>query len=246
VRALLTAFSFLTIIPVPTRPELAPGELGRAAAWFPAAGLVIGLILAGVDWCGAALWGSLVASALILGAALLVTGGLHIDGLIDAADAFFGRRDREGMLAIMKDSRAGALGVASGICLLVIKFAAYASLSGADRWRLIAAAPVLGRMAMVMGLAWFPYARSAGTGLGFADQTRGRHAVVAVTVAAAAAFALLSLRGLVLTAGAALVAALCAAYWQRRLGGLTGDIYGAINEVVEVMVLLSASAAPWR
>lgn len=103
-RALLTALGFLTVLPVPSRPELPPGELGRSCVWFPLVGLVIGLILAGLDWCGRALWDPYVASGLIIAAALLLTGGLHVDGFMDSADAFFSHRDRPGLLAVMKDS----------------------------------------------------------------------------------------------------------------------------------------------
>ena len=245
-RALLTAFSFLTTIPVPTRADLAPGELGRATAWFPLVGLVVGLLLAGADWCGRALWDPYVASALVIGSALLLTGGLHIDGLMDAADGFFSRRDREGTLAVMKDSRSGALGVAAGITALLLKFAAYAYLAGALHWRIIALAPVLGRLGMVLGVAFFPYARKMGTGLGFAQQTRARHATVAAVFALLISFALFQSLGLALCAGAAALALICGLYWLRRLGGLTGDIYGATNEVVEVAVLLGGAILPVR
>lgn len=241
-RALLTAFGFLTVIPVPS-PQVRPGDLGRSAAWFPLVGLVIGIALAGVDWCGRAAWDPLVASAFVIAAALLLSGGLHIDGFMDMADAFFSRRDREGMLAVMKDSRVGALGVAAGASLILLKFAAYAHLTGPQHWRWIALAPVLGRLSMVLSLAIFPYARQAGTGLGFAQETGGVHAAVAAIIALAISFGLLHLRGLIFAAGAVAVALFCSVYWMRRLGGLTGDIYGAINEVVELAVLLAAGAA---
>ena len=242
-RALLTALGFLTVLPVPSRPELPPGELGRSCVWFPLVGLVIGLILAGLDWCGRALWDPYVASGLIIAAALLLTGGLHVDGFMDSADAFFSHRDRAGLLAVMKDSRAGALGVAAAICLLLVKFAAYGRLAGLEHWRLIALPPVLGRLSMVIAVAFFPYAREAGTGAGFAAQTRLRHAIGAAVIAGIISFALLRERGLILAGGAVIAALLCSLYWLRRLGGLTGDIYGSINELVEVAVLLGGATA---
>lgn len=238
-RGLLTAVSFLSVLPVPYR-ELRPGDLGRAAAWFPAVGLVIGAALAGVDWAGRALWGPLVAAALVVGAALLLTGGLHFDGLMDTADAFFSRKDPARTLEIMRDSRAGALGVASGIVVLLGKFAAFAHLTGPDHWRTIMLVPVMGRLAMVLATALFGSARSLGLGASFAAETRPPHALLAAFVAAAATVALLGWRGLLLVLLAATLSLAISAYWQRRLGGLTGDIYGAVNETVEVAVLLAA------
>jgi adenosylcobinamide-GDP ribazoletransferase len=242
VRALLTAFSFLTTIPAPTRADLEPGELGRCTAWFPAIGAVIGIILAGVDWCGRAFWDPYVAGGLVIASNLLLTGGLHIDGLMDTADGFFSRRDREGTLAVMKDSRSGALGVASGITALLLRFAAYGYLGGAHHWRAIVLAPVLGRLGMVLGVAFFPYARTMGTGHGFAEETHAHHAGIAAILALLISFALFRFVGLALCIGAVALALLCALYWLRRLGGLTGDIYGAIDEVTEVAALLACGA----
>lgn len=241
-RALLTAFGFLTTIPVPTRADLEPGELGRCTAWFPVIGVAVGLIFAGVDWCGRALWDPYVAGGLVIASNLLLTGGLHIDGLMDTADGFFSRRDREGTLAVMKDSRSGALGVAAGITALLLRFAAYGHLTGAHHWRIIALAPVLGRLCMVAGVAFFPYARAKGTGHAFAEQTRAHHAGIAAVLALAISFALFRFLGLALCIGAVALALLCALYWLRRLGGLTGDIYGAIDEVTEVAALLACGA----
>jgi adenosylcobinamide-GDP ribazoletransferase len=238
-RGLLTAVSFLSVLPVPYR-ELRPGDLGRAAAWFPAVGIIVGATLAGVDWAGRALWDPAVAAALVVGAALLLTGGLHIDGLMDTADAFFSRKDPARMLEIMRDSRAGALGVASGIVALLIKFAAFAHLAGPGHWRAIVLVPVMGRLAMVVATALFGSARPLGLGASFAGETRAPHALLALLVAAAAALALLGWRGMLLVPLAMLLSVLIGAYWQRRLGGLTGDIYGTVNEIVEVAVLLAA------
>jgi adenosylcobinamide-GDP ribazoletransferase len=238
-RGLLTAVSFLSVLPVPYR-ELRPGDLGRAAVWFPAVGLVIGAALAGVDWAGRALWDPQVAAALVVGAALLLTGGLHMDGLMDTADAFFSRKDPARMLEIMRDSRAGALGVASGIVVLLTKFAAFAHLAGPGHWRTIVLVPVMGRLAMVVATALFGSARSLGLGASFAAETRPAHALLAVLVGAAAALVLLGWRGVLMVPLAVALSLSIGAYCQRRLGGLTGDIYGAVNETVEVAVLLAA------
>jgi len=235
---LRTALSFLTIAPVGVSSAEPRGAFGRAASWFPLVGLLVGLALAGVDWCGRAVWDPAVAAALVVGAGLLLTGGLHLDGLMDTADALFSRAGRDRMLEIMRDPRSGALGVAAGASLLLLKFAAYGHLAGSHHWRVIAAAPAMGRLAIVVALGAFPYAREAGTGRAFADEVKGRHAAAALVLGAAIAVLLLGWMGLTVFALALATAVAMGLYVQRRLGGLTGDIYGAINEFAEVGALL--------
>ena len=237
-RGLVTAIGFLTAVPIGARGELREGDFGRASVWFPAVGLLVGLLLAGVDWCGRAAWDPMVAGALVVGAAVVVTGGLHIDGLMDTADAFFSRAGRERMLEIMRDPRSGALGVAAGACVLLTKFAVYAHLGAGEHWRVIAAAPALGRLAMVIAVGAFPYARESGTGARIAAEVGKRHVIGALVLGAAIAVGLLSVGGLLVFAMALALAVAGGAYARRRLGGLTGDVYGALNEVVEVAVLL--------
>ncbi|MFB3879926.1 MAG: adenosylcobinamide-GDP ribazoletransferase [Armatimonadota bacterium] len=240
-KELLTAIGFLTIAPVPSSAH--GGSLGRAVVWFPAVGALVGLALAGADWCGRTLWDPYVAAALMIAAGIVLTGGLHIDGLMDTADALFSRKSPERMLEIMRDARAGALGVAAGVAVLALKLAAFGHLAGEQHWRVIAITPVAGRLAIVVALGVFPYARESGTGAAFAAETRWGRAVTALAVAMVISFALLSLTGVVLVSAGIVVALLIGAYMSRRLGGLTGDVYGAINEVTEVVVLLAGGLA---
>ena len=238
-RGLLTAVGFLTIVPVGRGYRPREGDFGRAAIWFPVVGLLVGLALAGVDWWGRVLWDPYVAAALVLGVGVVVTGGLHIDGLMDTADALFSRQSRERMLEIMRDPRSGALGVAAGVCVLAAKFAAYGHLSGPDHWRVIATAPIAGRLAMVVALGVFPYAREQGTGTQMTKETGGRHVVGAIVLGVGGAAALLRTSGFWLVGLAIALAAVLGGYASRRLGGLTGDVYGALNELVEVAALLA-------
>lgn len=239
-RAFLTAIGFLTILPA-GRLAPRPGDFGRAAVFFPVLGLLVGAVLAAVQWCGLSLWDSYIAAALMLGVGLVITGGLHIDGLMDTADALFSRKSPERMLEIMRDSRSGALGVAAGICVMALKFAAYGYLEGPDDWRIVALSPVAGRMAIVAALALFPYAREAGAGAVFAAETRPRHAFGALVLAAVVSAALLGWPGLIVVASGLALAMLASVYLRSCLGGLTGDVYGAINEAVEVVALLGGA-----
>jgi len=243
-RGLATALGFLTVLPV---PSLAPreGDLGRAAYWFPFVGALIGLILAGVDWGARRLWDPYVAAACVIAAGVLLTGGLHLDGLMDSADAFFSHRDRQGMLEVMRDSRAGALGVMAGSVVILAKFAAYGHLAGPAHWRIIALTPLVGRTGLVVGAALFPPARTCGLGAAFAREVRARHAVLCAVLSLGLGALLLTWKGAALVALALVLAALIGLYCSRRLGGLTGDVYGAINEITEVVVLLAASVSGW-
>jgi adenosylcobinamide-GDP ribazoletransferase len=131
---------------------------------------------------------------------------------------------------------------------LALKFAALGHLAGGQQWRVIAAAPAVGRLAIVLAVAVFPYARETGTGAKFALETRWQHATLAVLLAMALCFWLLGWSGTVLVGAGIVVALLAGAYGTRRLGGLTGDVYGAINELSEVAALLIGSitlAAAW-
>jgi adenosylcobinamide-GDP ribazoletransferase len=239
---LLTAVSFLTVVPVGAGGLPKEGQFGRTIVWFPLVGTLIGLALAGVDWCGRAAWDSYVAAALVIGAGILITGGLHLDGIMDTADAVFSRRDRAGMLVVMRDSRVGALGVAAGASVLLAKFAAYGHLAGPEHWHVIAAAPAMGRLSIAVAVAVFPYARADGTGARFVAETRVRHIVGALLIASAIGVGLFGPTGAAL-APAVLVVSL-AMGWEarRRLGGLTGDVYGAMNEMVELATLLGMGA----
>lgn len=240
----LLAFGFLTVIPVPF-VALRPGGMGRAAVWFPLVGLVVGAVSAGVAWGSLAVWHDRgVAAALVLAANLLLTGGLHLDGFMDTGDAFFSHRDRDRMLEIMKDSRAGALGVASGVVLLLAKFASVSALlaaSGRLPLILLALAPVVGRTSMVLA-ALFPSARPSGLGASFAGDVRRGHAALALAIGAALAAGAGAARGAALLGLGVVVGLGGGLYWRRRLGGLTGDIYGAINEGTELAALLAAAA----
>jgi adenosylcobinamide-GDP ribazoletransferase len=235
-RSLAIAFGFLTRVPVRTGPASAR-ELGRAVAWFPVVGAALGgavvalqLGLAGRIAPGLV---AVAAVALLAGA----TGGLHLDGFADVFDALGGGRgSRDRMLAIMRDSRIGAHGAAALVLLLAGKLIA---VHHAPTWALFGA-PIAARWAVVPLIAGFPYARPEGLGRAFHGGTG------ALQLAVATLFTALALGGfgapVVVPVLAALAAALGLAIWlHRRLGGLTGDVYGAAIELAELAFLVMAS-----
>jgi adenosylcobinamide-GDP ribazoletransferase len=215
--------------------------IGRAIPFFPLAGAAIGALLAGIGLASGALWDEWVRAVAIVVGWGVVTAGLHLDGLSDTFDAVLSWRSRERKLEIMKDSRIGAMGAIALIALLLLKVVL---LHGAgDGWlRAVWLAPVLGRWADTYGIFWFPPARAGGLGREFQSQA-GRYAfAIASATALVFAVGLGGLRGLIALALVWVVAQLLGMWWTRDLCGLTGDTYGALCEIAEVVVLAVMSS----
>jgi len=240
---LLAALRFLTVLPLPGNSST-PGELASAAGYFPVVGLLIGLILAACDALLRPALPDQVLAALLIIIMLGITGGLHADGLADTCDGLFvAGASPERRLEVMRDSRVGGYGVAGVVSVLLLQYAGLASLPPAVRTSALVAMPALSRWAMTYALIGFPYARSQGLGVAFQPASRVRALSVATV------FTLLTCGLLLGTSGAFLLATVWASTWMAarlvmtRLPGLTGDTYGAINEVTQglVLVLLTAT-----
>lgn len=174
----------------------------------------------------------MVLAMLLVTVWVCLTGGLHMDGLMDTADGFGSQRSRERVLEIMKDSRVGAMGVLAAVLLLGNKVVLLAHLQGNELWLGILTAVILGRSAMLIALYAFPYARAEG--LAQTLRTRPRWYRLWPLLLAAPGLILLHWTLIFpLLAGWMLISAS-----QKKIGGLTGDIYGALCELVEVTVLL--------
>jgi adenosylcobinamide-GDP ribazoletransferase len=240
VRDALLAFQFLTRFPVPG-PALRGSDLGRSTAWFPVPGAVMGLAVAGGCLAVEGHLPPALAAVLAVAALAWMSGGLHLDGVADVFDGLSGGHgDREKILRIMRDSRIGAHGATALALVLAAKVAALAALlARGEVWPLVAA-PALARFSAVPLVAFVPYARAEGLGKAFQGTTGGREVAVAA-VLASAAVAPFAPAALGPAAAALLAAATLAAALRRRLGGLTGDGYGAAIEVVEVAFLVAAT-----
>jgi adenosylcobinamide-GDP ribazoletransferase len=237
----------LTSLPLPLAPKEAAASLGRAAAFFPLVGLVMGGILAGAGWLLAWLVPPTVAAGLTLTLWVALTGMLHLDGFMDSCDGLLPPRDPARRLEIMKDSRVGAFGVVGGVLQLLLKFNALTALpAGYAGLAALAVTPVLGRWAMVWVMARYPLARSGGMGVMF-TQGLGRPQLVVASVAAGGAALIFTgwFTALVLAAAAWLTAALVARLAMARIHGLTGDVYGATCETVEVVLLIMLAAVSY-
>jgi len=240
VSRLLAAVQFLTVLPVPKR-AVEEETLPASMPYFPVVGALMGAALAGADQAFQLVLSARTAALLdvvLLGG---LTGALHLDGLADAADAFGSRRDRSGMLAVMKDSRIGAIGAVAVVCVLLLKWEFIAELSGGLRLVALAVAPLVGRCGQVMQAGMLGPAGAQGSlGAVFAGKQSKLAVGLACLLPLAAAGALWFPEGFVLGGLAVLFLLAGIGYIRRRLGGATGDTMGALTEASEAFTLGAA------
>ena len=241
----LRAVGLLVILPVrvPADDSTPPG---RAMAFYPLVGLVIGGLLAGLAWllgrASLAQTAPLLPAALILAAWAGLTGALHLDGWADCCDALFVPVSRERRLVIMKDPRIGSFGATGLILLLLVKLSAIQGIgAGAQGLMALGLAPALARWAMVAAAFISPLARPDGMAAAF-RQGLGRREVILATVTAAlvvlAAAWCIGWPAALLWVVTGVVLLVVSRLATARLGGLTGDVYGAIIELAETGALV--------
>lgn len=245
----LLALQFLTILPVgrpgrmepPEPPD--PTELGRSMAFFPLVGALQGIVLVGADYLLLKVLPVSIASGLVLVILLLMNGGFHLDGFVDTVDGLTGGASSEERLRIMRDSRTGAIGVVCVVILLLMKFLCIESLSFDARGAALFLFPVAGRWAMVPMASWAPYAREEeGLGKTFA----GCDSITLIRATAITALFFTFFLGLwgLFTLGALLVLTYAiTGFFKKRLGGVTGDVFGFHSEVSEVLFLILVLAS---
>lgn len=215
--------------------------------FYPLVGLLLGALIVGMQSLFATADVGLQ-SALVLLVWVLLTGGLHLDGLADSADAWAGSYgDRDSALRIMKDAASGPAGVAAVTLILLIKFAALSALIHENIWPGLLIAPMLGRSAIVLLLLTTPYVRPEGLGAAQAAFLPRRPAIVALVISAIAiiGFGSIGIWALVATLGLLLILRVM---MIRRLGGATGDTFGAACELVETaaLVVIALISGPIR
>lgn len=247
-RRILAAWVFYTRVPLPFVHVRAEDFQG-IARWVPLVGLVIGLVLTLLDQGLRSVFPDLVRAVGVLWLWISITGGLHLDGVADTADGeSVDAHDLEGRhrrLAVMSDSRVGALGVVALVILIVIKLAALTALTP-DQWPYLLLAPAWGRWGQLLAIRLYPYLKQEGQGRFLKDSTRSLDLLpmslaLAGLVIALGLWETLDLRALTLwSLGTGAVSFGVGFRLYRRLGGHTGDTYGAVVEWTEAMALMLA------
>jgi adenosylcobinamide-GDP ribazoletransferase len=242
----MVAWQFLTIIPVSRRHHdaLVSDQLARSMMWFPAVGLAIGGLLVGAMWLFETFLARTVSDALAIVLLIALTRGLHLDGLSDTIDGWGGGRTPEQRLAIMRDSRIGAMGAMALIADLGLRYAGLSALPDQGRWLAVASMPLVGRWVMAIAGLRMPYARpEGGMAQPFLNHLKTEHVLGATIFAGIWLGWCFGLTGaLSLLAVFAFMARGIALLSRRLCGGLTGDVFGLINEVAEVTFLIAAPA----
>jgi len=250
------AFQLLTRVPIPVQIPFTPAVLARSTVYYPVVGLIVGGITAAAAGLCALILPAWPAAILTLIVWVALSGALHLDGFMDTADGVLSHRSRDRMLEIMKDSRVGAMGVIAAVLLLMLKASLLVSLldsSGAGGqlgFIFIIVSCMMSRTWMVAAITCWPSARkNEGMGAMFSEVS-GKHLVVATGVLAILTVLLFRSFGMDWTTGLQMLAlgtllmvvtgVIVAAWLNSKLGGLTGDTYGAMNEAVETVILLLA------
>jgi len=233
------AIEFLTILPVKAKADYEK-DLAGAMAYFPLVGLLLGSGLFGVNALLAkASLNSFLINTILVSLLVIITGGLHLDGLADTADAFFSRKDKIRMLEIMRDSSLGVMGVLSLIIIILMKLAVLSSLDSGIKAGILILMCVLSRYALVLAVFLFPSARAEGKAKVFIDSVDKKIFFVACSQSVIFSFILAGFQGLIVFGLVTLLTFILGRYIIRKINGITGDTLGAISELTEVFVLLT-------
>ena len=237
--AFFAALQFLTLFPRPGWMQHSTDGAGRSAVFFPIVGLLLGLILVLVNFLLLPFASAGLLSVILVILLAFMTRGLHLDGVGDTFDGLGAGGDRDHILKVMDDSHTGAFGVVAIVSVLFLKIHSLESMD-VDRWRALLVAPILGRWAMVL-LAYRSKAAKVGLGSNLLDHLQTKHFLLATVLTLLLVAPIFRWNGIVMMAWVGIFATASKSYFHRRLGGVTGDIFGAVGELSEtsVMVLLA-------
>jgi len=235
----LLALQFLTILPVKMKGEIKEGQWSEAVVYFPLVGLLLGMILATANrflaFCS---FDPFLINALLIILLIVLTGGLHLDGLADTFDAVASGKNKTEMLRIMRESAIGAMGTLALISIILIKVAALSSLDPSAKGGALIGMCVLGRYAMVFSMGLFPYARKEGKAKELMQGVTSSISIRAGVMTLVCSLFFLGFKGLLILAIVLAFSFFAGKWMTRKLGGMTGDTLGAVNELVEGLVMV--------
>jgi len=238
-RNFIIALQFLTILPPGKKINLREENLASSTVFFPLVGIIIGAFLILIERITSFFPSLLMRTALIMVGWIWITGALHLDGFIDAIDGFATGGKKEDILRVMKDSFVGAKGIIALICLLMLKFFLLLEINPEYKSYALLFSPVMGRYSMVIGTYLSPYAREEGLGKAFFNHKTIKDALWSTLIVIIVGLALFNLTGFYLIGSNLLISLLLIAYVKKRIGGLTGDTLGGLNEIIELTTLFS-------
>jgi len=217
-------------------------ELSASLSYFPLVGLILGGLIAGLNWAASDFWPSLLTAISVVIFLAFLTRGLHLDGLADTADAIGSGASKETALVIMRDSCSGALGVLALVSVLLLKIGAAASLSESDAWQVFILVPCLSRWSLNCLAASCGYARpEGGLGAAFCGSAARGHLIISGLTAISASWFLAGPWGIALFLAATIAGPIAGLWSKARFGGVTGDILGAHLETVETLLFMAGA-----
>ncbi len=235
------AVHFLTRLP-PFGSRHGAFSLDSGARILPWAGAAIGVVIGSCYWllrvANVPAWG---AASIALAAGAMLTGGLHEDGLADTADGFGGGATRARKLEIMDDSRIGTYGVLALVFVVALKIGVLSGLSGIDGWKTLIAVHAIARTALPFVALGLPYARPGGLAASAGRPSVENTAIAGLFGVVIAALTLPFVVAAVVVAATGVLVLAMRFLAQRQIGGYTGDVLGATEQLAEATVLLVAA-----
>jgi len=238
-RPLITALRTLTLLPIPGKDA---ASLASALPFFPAIGVLIGALVVLALYVASLSGWIAGAGVLAMIVSVWITRGLHVDGLSDVIDALGASRNRQRRLEIMKDPHTGAFGVMAIVADLLLKTVALSHLAALSQWSLALIPFIVSRTAQVVLATSLPYARQeGGKAAAFVQEARPYHLLLALVAAIAFCLAAAGSVGLLLLLQGLVIAFLLRLWMKQHFGGVTGDLLGASNEIIETGLLTFAA-----
>lgn len=238
-KGFLTAFQFLTIIRISKGLDITGEKLGESMAYFPLVGLLLGFVLALFNVILLRILPGPVVDGILIITLIICTGALHLDGLTDTIDGLAGGDTKEEILQIMRDSNTGAIGVVGLTMLLLLKYVSLMSIPVEIKNQVLIAMPVISRCSMVQVSFFADYARSGpGIGLPFAYHVGRKEFLIAVTTTFLLSLILLGAKGVAVITIIGVSTWGLITFYKKKIGGVTGDTFGATNEINEVLALI--------
>lgn len=241
IKRFVLMLQFLTTIPLPVRLDVKEEDFGKGLIFAPLTGLVIGSILAASYFVINIVFPNYLTVIFIFVVYVMLTGGLHIDGLGDTFDGLFSNRSKERILEIMRDSRVGTNAVIAIVSVILLDVTLLSGITNGYIVKVLILMPVAGRIGSLIGAGVSKYARSGeGLGKSFIDYCGAKEIIIGLIFYFAIFYCILNQTGLIIAAFPAITSLLLVKFFSRKIGGATGDILGAVCELNQTLFLIEA------